>query len=175
MRLPMRFVVVVLGSALACGCAHSLPHPPYSAQPTSALVEVTRPFPPARVEVVPAQPHEGATWIDGEWIWRRGRWAWLAGRWVMAPAGETFSPPVFVRGPDGRLWYAPGEWRDERQAVVDPPAPLVIASVEAGVVVNADGRPEPTGPILHDRPHDSAETDKPAGTSPPPSEPPRGP
>lgn len=154
----MRFVVVALVSGLVCGCARSLPHPRYMAQPSSALVEVSRPWPPARVEVIPARPREGAVWVDGEWIWRRGRWAWLAGRWVMAAAGTAFSPSVFVRGADGRLWYAPGEWRDEQHAAVDPPAPLAFAAVEAGVVVHADGRPEPTGPILHERPHESSET-----------------
>src|ERR1019366_3656594 len=105
--------------------------------------------PPARVEIVPARPTTLAVWVDGEWIWRRGRWAWLTGRWVMAPAGAVFSPWVSERGAAGRLWFAPGTWRDARGAIIDLPS-LAMASVEAGAVVDADGATETTGPILHD-------------------------
>jgi hypothetical protein len=59
---------------------------------------------------------------------------------------------VFVRGDDGRLWFAPGSWRDPSGSVLELKA-LAIASVEAGAVVDADGTTETTGPIVHDRPH----------------------
>jgi len=121
------------------GCASRVPHPPYSAQPQSALVEVVAPPPPGRVEVVPANPKTGAVWIDGEWTWRRHRWAWTAGRWVIAPAGAAFCPWVFERGIDGRLWYAPGIWRDRTGAVVSPPEPIASAKVDSAAVVNASG------------------------------------
>jgi hypothetical protein len=148
-------VASIISSALlfACtACASSFPRPPCSPQPTSALVEVALPPPPARVELVPARPSASALWIDGEWTWRRGRWAWLVGRWVDAPAAETFSPWVFVRAPDGTLFYAPGVWRDARGGPVDPPATLAIATVESGEVVDADGTAEVTGPTLRERP-----------------------
>ena len=86
--------------------------------------------PPARVEMVPARPDPHAVWIDGEWLWRRARWAWLAGRWVVPVEGTAFSRWVFVRGADGRLWYASGEWRDASQAPIAAPRPLAIATVE---------------------------------------------
>jgi hypothetical protein len=115
--------------------------------------------PPARVEVLPAAPGPTAVWMDGEWIWRRAQWAWLPGRWVEPPGGALFSPWVFVRGADGHLWYAPGEWRKADGSPVDPPPALAIASVEMTAVVNAGGETETTGPILRARP-------KPASSGP---------
>jgi hypothetical protein len=145
-------VTWVSSAALLTACAGHLPHPPYVAQPTSALVEVSRPPPPARVEAVPERPHAGAVWLDGEWYWRRGRWAWLIGRWVDPPPEAAFSPWVFVRGPDGSLYYAPGTWRDRKGGALDPVPALARAQVESNVVVDADGTVEPTGPTLLDRP-----------------------
>lgn len=133
-------------------CASSIPHPPYVAQTTSALVEVDRPPPPARVEVLPARPAPRSVWIDGEWVWRRGRWAWLVGRWVLAPRGARFSPWAYVRGPDGTLWVAPGTWRDDRGVAVEAPRPLARAAVQSTEVVDADGTTVTTGPTLTDRP-----------------------
>jgi hypothetical protein len=115
------------------------------AQPQQALIEVVVPPPPGRVEVVPPTPKTGAVWIDGEWTWRRRRWAWMAGRWVIAPKGAAFSPWVFERGVDGRLWYAPGAWRDTKGTTVSPPEPLVAAKVDSTPVVNASGIAEVTG------------------------------
>ena len=138
-------------SALALGCGSSLPHPTFAPQAPGSLVEVDQAPPPARVEIVPTRPSAATVWVDGEWIWRRGRWAWLTGRWVAPPSGAVFRPWVVVRGADGRLWSAPGTWHDATGALLDLKA-LAMASVEAGVVIDADGSSETTGPILHDRP-----------------------
>jgi hypothetical protein len=135
-------------ASLALGCSHGLPHPPYVPQPQSALAQVTLPPPPGRVEQVPRRPSDSAVWIDGEWMWRRGRWAWLPGRWVQTPAGLAFSPSEIVRGADGRLWYAPGAWRDGTGASVEAPPPLAMANVGSTEVVNASGSTENTGPTL---------------------------
>jgi hypothetical protein len=132
----------------ALACSHTLAHPPYTPQPQTALVEVGTPPPPGRVEAVPGRPSESAVWIDGEWLWRRGRWAWLPGRWVEALATATYSPWVFVRGPDGRLWYAPGVWRNASGSPAEAPRPLAIASVASTEVVNASGSTESTGPTV---------------------------
>jgi hypothetical protein len=150
----MRFVAFpcVLVCSLLAACASRFPRPPFAPQPTAALVEVGQPPPPARVEVVPASPGPPAVWLDGEWIWRRGQWAWLSGRWCNPPEGASFSPWVFERGPDGRLWYAPGVWRNAGGASVDPPPALAFASVQSAAVVNANGSIETTGPTLRDRP-----------------------
>jgi hypothetical protein len=147
-----RVVVVACSAVLSAACASRLPRPAYAAQPTSALVEVDRAPPPARVEVLPARPSSrAAAWIDGEWIWRRGRWAWRPGRWVNPPVGQRFSPWVFVRASDGTLWYAPGVWRDASGAPVDSPPPLATAEVESGEVVDADGVIVTTGPTRRER------------------------
>jgi hypothetical protein len=137
---------LVVGWAVACavGCAGRFPSPPFSAQPTSALVELREPPPPARVELVPQRPKRLAVWIDGEWQWRRARWAWLPGRWVIPPEGATFSPWVVVRGVDGKLWLAGGTWRDAHGNAVDSPSSLALAVVDSGQVVNASGTIEPT-------------------------------
>ncbi|MGH7298409.1 MAG: hypothetical protein ACRELB_25945, partial [Polyangiaceae bacterium] len=141
----------VLLATLLAACAPGLPHPVYAPQPTAALEPVDRPPPPARVEIVPGRPSHQAVWIDGEWMWRRASWAWLPGRWVVPPAGASFSAWAFVRRADGTLWYAPGVWRDATGAVMAAPAPLALADVEAGAVVDADGSVESTGPILRAR------------------------
>jgi hypothetical protein len=134
-------------AGVLAACSGRLAHPPYVAQPSGALVEVVMPPPPGRVEVVPERPRADAVWIDGEWTWKRRRWAWTAGRWVEAPPGAAFSPWVFERGLDGRLWVAPGVWRarDASGTVVAPPEPLVSAKVDSAAVVNASGITEQTG------------------------------
>jgi hypothetical protein len=122
----------------ACG-ATPLPSPPYMAQPTSALVEVPYPPPPARVETVPARPSTNATWIDGEWTWRAKKWLWEKGRWVVAPAQAKYSPWALVRSSDGALWEARGTWRDARGEELDPPKPLSVAQVSEGAVIDTLG------------------------------------
>src|SRR5438105_3240157 len=114
---------VALAGLLVLACSHTLAHPPYGSQPQSALAEVGLPPPPGRVEVLPPRPTETSVWVDGEWLWRRGRWAWLPGRWLQRPAGAIFAPWVFVRGPDGRLWYAAGSWRDAAGLPTAAPRP----------------------------------------------------
>jgi len=64
---------------------------------------------------------------------------------VDPPAGATLSPWVFVRGADGRLWYAPGTWRDAKGSSIAQPAPIATARVDLVEVVNASGATENTG------------------------------
>ncbi|HZU83503.1 MAG TPA: hypothetical protein VE987_11325 [Polyangiaceae bacterium] len=135
----------LLLALLLCSCSGGLPHARYAPQVQASLVEVDAPPPPGRVEAIPISPSSSAVWIDGEWRWRRGRWAWSPGRWVQAPPGATFSPWVFVRGADGRLWCAPGTWRDARGAPMDAPLALATAAVNAAEVVGANGAIEATG------------------------------
>ena len=144
----MRVGVVALAGLVLVECSPTLAHPAYAPQPQSALEEVSSPLPPGRVEAVPQRPNKSAVWIDGEWLWHRTRWAWLPGRWVETPSGASFSPWVFVRGPEGRLWHAPGAWRDARGSAIDAPPPLATATVGGSAVVNATGETEHTGPTL---------------------------
>jgi hypothetical protein len=130
------------------GCGSDLPHPKYTRQPTSALEEVSFPAPPARVEFVPPSPAHGAVWIRGEWSWQGRRWAWKPGVWVIPPEGAAYARWVSVRGNDGRLFYAPGTWRNVSGQEVAAPEPLKAAPSRAGVVVNAEDEPEMTGEDL---------------------------
>jgi hypothetical protein len=168
-RLVVAVVWLGLLGLVGPGCGPLVQHPPYVAQPAAALIRVDSPPPPARVELIPARPSPGAVWIDGEWIWRREQWAWLPGRWLSIPAGCSFSPWVFVRGADGRLFYAPGAWRDAKGTLVDPPDALATAAVETGVVVTADGDTEVTGPSIRRRPRPAASVAPPDTSASPPA------
>jgi hypothetical protein len=115
------------------------------AQPSSALVTVPLPPPPARVELVPPSPGHGAVWIDGEWTFRHGRWAWTLGQWVVSPPETFFSPWTEVRTADGTLLHAPGVWRDANGQPVAAPQTLAVATAQPGPVVDAEGVTETTG------------------------------
>lgn len=125
---------IVAAMVFACGPSR-LPAPPFVAQPTSALVEVPYPPPPARPEFVPDDPGvPGAVWIDGEWTWQGQRWSWKRGRWVVPPKGASYAPWTTVRNDDGVLYVAQGAFRDGRGAEIDEPDPI------------ASGRPNRTAP-----------------------------
>jgi hypothetical protein len=142
---PMRVAGAVCCTLGLC-CSASLPRPPYTAQPTSALVQVEQPPPPARVELLPVRPDKVAVWVDGQWIWRRSLWSWMPGGWVTPPVGARYAPWEFVRGADGGLWYAEGVWRDAQGNALPALVPLSVAAVEAGEVVTAEGVAATTGP-----------------------------
>jgi hypothetical protein len=129
--------------ALAWSC--SLPHPPLSAQATTALTPVDSDPPPGRVESLPDKPAGADAWINGEWILRHGRWFWLLGRWVKTPPGATYAPWVVVRATDGALYYAPSTWHDASGAVIASPPALAYATAYGGGIVTPEGEIEPTG------------------------------
>ncbi len=136
MRLGPAAILALLAASAASGvelgCSSRLPHPPYVQQPTSALVAVAFPPPPAKHEFVPAQPTSDAVWIDGEWVWRGRQYRWKPGRWVAVPAGALFSPWAQVRDREGNLYVAPGTWRNAaNQDLPEPPALAVAASNSA--------------------------------------------
>jgi hypothetical protein len=140
----MRWFFAVAALSCAC-CAGRVREPPYLAQPATALVEVTQPPPPGRVEAVPPSPRGDAVWVDGEWKWRRHKWAWQPGYWAVPPAKTRFSPWAFVRGLDGRLWVAPGSWRDAKGAAIAQPQALAVARIDLADVVDATGTTQSTG------------------------------
>lgn len=136
---------------VACGMSR-LPRPDYVAHPTSALVEVPYPPPPARVEFIPDKPkNDNAVWIDGEWTWRGRRWGWKAGRWVEPPANAKFSPWTETRDPRGTVWFAEGVWRDPKGNPLDDPKPLTTARSQAGGLVSPEGEQIPAGPTDRQR------------------------
>jgi hypothetical protein len=137
---------LVLASVVACG-EKRLPGPRLVGHPTSALVEVPYPPPPARIEAVPKAPTETAVWIDGEWMWQGKHWVWKAGRWVEPPRHAAFAPWTTVRDANGTLYFAAGTWRDATGAEVPEPAPIASARPHRGTVVNAEGEEVPPSPI----------------------------
>lgn len=137
-------------SALVLACGASLRSPSYVEQPTSALLRVGFPPPPARVERIPTSPRPDAVWIDGEWVWQGRGWSWQVGRWVVPPTGCRFSPWTSTWGDEGAVYYAPGVWRDAHGQAVPPPEPLATATPGAGLVVYPTGEEESTGVVHHE-------------------------
>jgi YXWGXW repeat-containing protein len=113
---------------LLVACSGHLPHPPYAAQTTAALVEAPFPPPPPHPELVPRQPGPTSVWIDGEWTWRGRKWAWKAGRWVVPPPGAVFCPWTAVRNAAGTLFFAAGTWRDAQGNMIAEPLPLAVGT-----------------------------------------------
>jgi hypothetical protein len=134
------------------GCSSSvLPRAPEVGQPTSALVEVPFPPPPARVENVPHRPADDAVWVDGSWTWGGRRWAWKYGFWTLLPQGIARSPWVTVRGADATLYFAPEVWRDSKGREVPPPPPIAVGHARETTVVDPVDVPEDTGPNIPPR------------------------
>ena len=133
-------------SLVACG--GSLPHPPYAPQTTDALIPVSVPPPPGRVERVPSKPLGADAWVDGEWALRGGRWYWLLGRWVRTPKGARFSPWVMVRDADGSPYYAPGTWKTAQGLPCSPPAALSYGAASDEAVYDAEGQIDDTGGVI---------------------------
>ncbi|HXY59885.1 MAG TPA: YXWGXW repeat-containing protein [Methylocystis sp.] len=85
-----------------------------------------RAMPAPIVEVVPAAPAVGMSWVPGHWVWREHEWFWVKGHYVVGavPAVpaliEERQPPrpssehVWVRGHwawEGARWnWRPGIW-----------------------------------------------------------------
>jgi hypothetical protein len=138
--------VTALLLAASCG-APTTPGPDYTKHPTSALIEVPYPPPPARVEVVPKQPNGNAVWIDGEWTWQTRRWAWKPGRWIAPPRNAKFAPWTTVRDQVGTLYVATGIWRDSKGQEVEEPAPLAIGKPSPASIVSPEGDDVPRGPL----------------------------
>lgn len=143
--VPLFFVLAVAAATAAFACSSSVKPPPYTNQPTSALVQVPYPPPPARVEQIPQQPNDQAVWIDGEWVWQTRRWAWRKGRWVIPPEGARFAPWTTVRDVTGTLFVATGTWRNSNgEEVAENPA--ISPSKPQGMsVVTSEGNPVDIG------------------------------
>jgi hypothetical protein len=135
----------VAAVALTCG-GRTVPHPRFVQQPTSALVEVPYPPPPARVELVPDRPYDDAVWVDGEWTWQGRRWAWRPGRWVVVPPGVFFSPWTTVRAADGTLYIAEGAWRNAEGTEVPAPPVVEPGKARPATVVSPEGELEKVAP-----------------------------
>jgi len=139
--------LVLLGSAFAA-CSTRVPHPASTAQPTSALIEVDYPPPPARVEFVPKRPSSEAVWLNGSWQWTGHRWGWKPGGWVIPPEGAKYAQLTLVRRNDGRLFAAHGTWRDADGGEVTGPEVLNASSEKTSSVVDPEGDPAPTAADL---------------------------
>lgn len=145
MRGAWVFGGVMLATFVGIACGSKAVSPAYAEQPTSALVLVPFPPPPARAEVVPKQPNDNAVWLDGEWVWQTRRWAWRKGRWVVPPSGARYAPWTAVRDGVGNLYVASGVWRNANgEEVTEPPA-LGDAKKPSTGVVMPDGDPVEIG------------------------------
>jgi hypothetical protein len=139
--MSWRFALCALAVA---ACSGRIPHPPYANHPPDALVEVDYPPPPARVEFVPERPQSDAVWLNGEWSWSGRRWAWKEGGWVVVPEGARYAKLALVRRKDGKLFAAPGTWRNAQGAEITPPEFVKAGGAQATSVVDPEGDPAPT-------------------------------
>lgn len=142
--LAFASVTLAVSVTMACGSGR-LPAPAYERQPTSALIQVPYPPPPARTETIPKAPSEKSVWIDGEWTWQARRWAWKKGRWVVPPSNGKFSPWTVTRDRTGVTWAASGVWRDDQGREIDE---KVTATGKSNVttIVDPEGDAVPRGP-----------------------------
>ena len=116
-------------ASITVSCGSSFPVVPSNPAP-AAYLEVPYPPPAARVEMVPPKPSRAALWLDGGWSWLGRGWVWIGGGWVSPTPGTYYSRWAVVRAPDGRLYFAPGEWRDALDRVVAPPLMLIPAGTQ---------------------------------------------
>jgi len=139
--------MMLLGPLLTAGCgAVSRPAPTFVPQPRTAYVTVPYPPPPARVEIAPQSPREGAVWLGGEWDFRFRRWIWTYGRWVVPPSGGKYARWSLRRDDKGEMHFAPGSWRDAVGARLESPDPLARGRARENAVVEEDGTRQPVGP-----------------------------
>lgn len=138
-------IAIATAVALAFACGKSVPTPKYTSHPTSALVQVPYPPPPARAEAVPEVENDDAVWIDGEWVWQTRRYAWRAGRWVVPPSGARFAPWTAVRDKSGTLYVANGVWRAADGSEVTEPPSVGKGKPRGASVVSPEGDDIPVG------------------------------
>ncbi len=113
-RPRSRRAAVITGALLALlpACASGPPRVPGELVPSSEMIEVPYPPPPARVETIPAPPSPDQVWLDGQWEWAGEVWRWREGIWAKPPPGAYFTPWSTRRRADGQLLFARAEWRD---------------------------------------------------------------
>ncbi|HTM46871.1 MAG TPA: YXWGXW repeat-containing protein [Polyangiaceae bacterium] len=142
------FVALLLLSA----CSASLPGPTVGAAPATSFVEVPFAPPPARVEIVPAQPSSDDIWIDGEWIWQNGRWAWRRGYWTIPPPLAVYSPSTLRRTKSGTLLVARGAWWNPSGQEVEAVG-NESSQAREGPVVTPQGQLEEAAPNVEKTTH----------------------
>ena len=111
-------------------------------------MEIDYPPPPARVEFVTPRPAGSAVWLNGEWSWTGRRWAWKPGGWVVVPEGAAHAKLVVVRRGDGKLFAAPGSWRNGKGDEVPAPEFMTGSPAKSTAVVDPEGDPAPVAADL---------------------------
>ena len=116
--------MLVALATLSCGSefrrAKTGGHP----QDNAAPIIVDFPPPPARVEVVPADPGPPCVWVDGQWNYVARRWRWRDGDWVQPAEGCYYAPPRMVWVPQMKtdtLYYLEGRWYRDSGVTCDLP------------------------------------------------------
>jgi hypothetical protein len=87
-------------------------------------------------------------WLNGEWSWTGRRWGWKPGGWVVAPEGAAYAKLVIVRRNDGKLFAAPGTWRNTKGEEVSAPDPITASPSKSSAIVDPEGDPAPTAADL---------------------------
>lgn len=105
-----RFALILGLLAAVSGCPPRVPVAPEGSHEGDMPTPVPYPPPAARAEVIPAQPHEDAVWVDGYWMWKGSDYSWSAGRWVRPGPGTVYSRATVLRLRNGELVFYPPKW-----------------------------------------------------------------
>jgi hypothetical protein len=67
---------------------------------------------------------------------------------VLPPEGAAYAKLVIVRRNDGKLFAAPGTWRNAKGEEVSPPDPISASPSKSSAIVDPEGDPAPTAADL---------------------------
>lgn len=105
---------------------------PVSASAQAVFVQLPAGFrveiapPQLRVEVRPAAPSPGYSWVPGYWSYADGRYVWVPGSYIVAPQpGARWIPAQWVLR-NGGWYFEPGRWAVGPAVIAQPPPPAYV-------------------------------------------------
>ena len=108
MRIPAIITAAAAATVLLSACTVTPPHVTVTG-PTVAIVAPVAP-PPARIEVMAAQPGRDYFWVPGYWHWEGERHRWVEGRWERHREHERWVERHWEHEGDGRWRLHGGYW-----------------------------------------------------------------
>jgi len=110
----LSLALLLLLGCLLLGCLPRVQLAPEGGHGNDVAREVPYPPPPARVEILPAPPHDDAVWVDGTWAWNGRDYQWQTGGWRLPSEDAYYAPAKLLRRRNGMLLYLKGQWHEPR-------------------------------------------------------------
>lgn len=134
---PLFWQLLAIGSLVwsqACGTPSiTVPQGPHRRDQEEAPVQVSRPPPSAKIEVVPLRRNSDCFYLDGHYKPIGDTWAWEKGKWVIIPNNCYYAPPVTqyetIEG-GTTLVHRPGVWLPESTKGQKCGAPLACPPMD---------------------------------------------